>query len=74
VRAGEVEIDEKKAQKDEIKTKFDKTLGTVPTCKEVARSSLAANDVWKTLKDQLEGQECFTKIGLLTLIYTSKLD
>jgi hypothetical protein len=42
------------------------------TCKEIARGSLTAKDVWKTLKDQLEGQESHTKIYLLTLLYTTK--
>jgi hypothetical protein len=28
----------------------------------------------KTLKDQLEGQESYTKIYLLTLLYTTKLE
>ena len=59
-------------EKDEIETKFDKPLGTIqsfldPTCKEIARGSLTAKDVWKTLKDQLEGQESYDKIYLLTL-------
>ena len=27
-----------------------------PTCKEIARGSLTAKDVWKTLKDRLEGK------------------
>jgi len=44
------------------------------TCKEIARGSLVAKGVWKTLKDQLEGQESYTKIYLLTLLYTTKLD
>jgi len=62
----------------EIETKFDKSLGTIqcfldPTCKEIARGSLTAKDVWKTLKDQLEGKESDTKIYLLTLLYTTKL-
>jgi hypothetical protein len=57
------------------------TLGTltlkekdeIETCKETARGSLTAKDIWKTLKDQLEGQESYTKICLLTLLYTTKL-
>ena len=66
-------------ERDEIETKFDKALGTIqcfldPTCKEIARGSLTAKDVWKTLKDQLEGQESYTKIYLLTLLYTTKLE
>jgi hypothetical protein len=65
--------------KDEIETKFDKALGTIqcfldPTCKEIIRGSLTAKDVWKTLKDQLQGQESYTKIYLLTLLYTTKLE
>jgi len=53
--------------KDEIETTFDKALRTIqcfldPTCKEIDRGSLTAKDVWKTLKDQLEGQESYTKI------------
>jgi hypothetical protein len=44
------------------------------TCKEIARESLVAKEVWKTLKDQLKGQEPYTKIYLLTLLYTTKLD
>jgi hypothetical protein len=64
-------------KKDEIETKFDKALGTIqcfldPTCKEIARRSLTSKDVWKTLKDQLEGQESYTKIHLLALLYTTK--
>ena len=56
----------------------DQALGTIqcfldPTCKEIDRGSLTAKDVWKTLKDQLEGQESYTEIYLLTLIYTTKL-
>ena len=39
---------------------------------DIARGSLTAKDVWKTLKDQLEGQESHTKIYLLTLLYTTK--
>jgi len=31
-------------------------------------------NVWKTLKDQLKGQESYTKIYLLTLLYTTKLE
>jgi len=66
-------------ENDEIETKFDKALGTIQcfldaTCKEIARGSLTAKDVWKTLKDQLEGQESYTKIYLLTLLYTTKLE
>jgi len=66
-------------EKDEIETKFDKALGTIqcfldPTCKEIDRGSLTAKDVWKTLKDQLEGQEFYTMTSLLTLLYTTKLE
>jgi len=66
-------------EKDEIETKFDKTLGTIQcfldsTCKEIARGSLTAKNVWKTLKDPLEGQDSYTKIYLLTLLYTAKLE
>ena len=66
-------------EKDEIETKFDKALGTIqcfldPTCKEIARGRLTAKDVRKTLKDQLEGQEYYTNIYLLTLLYTTKLE
>jgi hypothetical protein len=66
-------------KKDEIETKFDQTIGTIqcflhPTCKEIARGSLTAKDVWRPLKDQVEGQESCTKIYLLTLLYTTKLD
>jgi hypothetical protein len=66
-------------EKDEIETKFDKALGTIqcfldPTCKEIARKSLTAKDVWKTLKDQLEGRESYTKIYLPTLLYTTMLE
>jgi hypothetical protein len=66
-------------ERDEIETKFDKALGTIqcfldPTCKEIARGSLTAKAVWNTLKDQLEGQESYTKIYLLTLLYTTKLE
>jgi len=48
-------------ERDEIESKFDKALGTIqffldPTCKEIARGSLTAKDVWKTLKDQLKGK------------------
>ena len=58
--------------------KIDKALGTIQcfldsTCKDIARESLTAKDVWKTLKDQLEGQESYNKIYLLTLLYTTKL-
>ena len=60
-------------EKDEIESKFDKAL-LVPTCKEIARGSLTAKDVWNTLKDQLEGQESNTKIYLLTLLCTTKLE
>ena len=64
-------------EKDEIETKFDKALGTIqcffdPTCKEIDRGSFAAKDFWKTLKDQFEGQDSYTKIYLLTLLYTTK--
>ena len=45
-----------------------------PTCKEIDRCSLTAKDAWKTLKDQLEEQESYTKIYLLTLLYTAKLE
>jgi hypothetical protein len=66
-------------EKDEIETKFDRALGTIqclidPTCKEIARGGLTARDVWKTLKDLLEGQESYTKICLLTLLSTTKLE
>jgi len=66
-------------EKDEIETEFDKALGTIEcfldsTWKEIARGSLIAKDVWKTLKDQLEEQESYTKICLLTLLYTTKLE
>jgi hypothetical protein len=66
-------------EKDEVNTKFDKALGTIQsfldlTCKEIARGSLTAKDIWKTLKDMLEGQESCTKIYLLTLLYTTKLE
>ena len=49
-------------EKYDIETKFNKALGTIKcfldsTCKEIARGSLTAKDVWKTLKGQLEGQE-----------------
>ena len=60
-------------EKDEIESKFDKAL-VVPTCKEIARGSLTAKDVWNTLKDQLEGQESYTKIYSLTLLCTTKLE
>jgi len=48
-------------EKEEIQTKFDKELETIqcfldPNCKEIARGSLTAKAVWKTLKDHLEGQ------------------
>ena len=61
-------------ERDEIETKFDKALGIIqrfldPTCTEIAKKN-----VWKTLKDQLEGQESYTKIYLLTLLYTTKLE
>ena len=60
-------------EKDEIEAKFEKSLGSIqcfldPTCKEIARGSLTAKDVWKTLKDHLEGQESYTKIYLLTAL------
>jgi hypothetical protein len=66
-------------EKDEIETKFDRALGTIDcfldtTCKEIARGSLSAKDVWKTLKDQLKGRESYTKIHILTLFYTTKLE
>jgi hypothetical protein len=66
-------------EEDEIETKFDKALETIqyfldPTCKKIARGNFTAKDVWKTLKDQLEGQESYTKIYLLTLLYTTKLE
>ena len=66
-------------ERDEIETKFDKALGTIqcildPTCKEISREGLTAKDVWETLKFQLEGQESYTKIYLLTLLYTTKLE
>jgi len=66
-------------EKDEIETKFDKALGTIqcflnPTCKEMARGILTAKNVWKTLKDQLEGQESYTQIYSLTLLNTTKLE
>jgi hypothetical protein len=65
-------------EKDEIETKFDKVLGTIqcfldPTCKEIDQASLTAKDASKTLKDQ-EGQESYSKIDLLTLLYTTKLE
>jgi len=66
-------------RKTRSRTKFDKALGTIqcfldPNCKETARCSLAAKDFWKTLEDQLEEQESSTKIYLLTLLYTNKLE
>jgi hypothetical protein len=66
-------------KKDEIETKFDKVLGTIqcfldPTWKEIARGSLTAKDIWKALKDQLEGQESYIKIYLMTLLYTTKFE
>ena len=66
-------------ERDEIETKFDKALGAIqcfldPTCKEIAQERLTAKDAWKTLKDQLEGQESSTEIYLLTLFYTKKLE
>jgi hypothetical protein len=64
-------------KKDEIETKFDKALGTIecfldPTCKEIARRNLTTKDARKTLKDQLEEQEPYMMIYLLTLLYTTK--
>jgi len=66
-------------EKDEIETKCDKALGIIPcfldqTCKEIARGSLTAKDVWRTLKGQFEGKEYYSKIYLLTLLYTTKLE
>jgi len=66
-------------EKDEIKTKFDKALGTIqwfldPTCKETVRGRLTAKYVCKTLKDQLERQESYTTIYLLTLLCATKLE
>jgi hypothetical protein len=66
-------------EKDEIETKFDTALGVIqcfldPTCEEIARGNLTAKDVWKTIKDQLEGQESYAKIYLLTLLYTTNLE
>ena len=66
-------------EKDEIETKLDKALGTIhgfldPTCKEISRRSITAKDVRKTLKYQLEGQESYTKVYLLTLLCTTKLE
>jgi hypothetical protein len=37
------------------------------TCKQIARGTITAKDVSDTLKDELEGQESYTKIYLLTL-------
>jgi hypothetical protein len=66
-------------EKDEIETKFDKALRTIqcfldPNCKKIDRGSFTAKDVWKRLKDQLEGQESYTNICLLILLYTTKLE
>ena len=47
---------------------------SVEICKKIARGSLTAKDVWKTLKDQLERQECYIKMYLLTLLYTTNLE
>jgi len=38
------------------------------------RRSLTAKDDWETLQNQLEGQKSYTKIYLLTLLYTCKLE
>ena len=66
-------------EKDEIENKLGKVLGTIlffldPTCKEIARGSLTPKNIWKTLKNQLEGHESYTKIYLLILLYTTKLE
>jgi hypothetical protein len=39
----------------------------------IEEASLHKN-VWKTFKDHLEGQESYTKIYLVTLLYTTKLE
>ena len=41
-----------------------------PTCKEIARGSLTAKDVWETLKNQLERKDSYTKTHLLTFLCT----
>jgi len=41
---------------------------------QLARGRFTAKDVWKTLKDQLERQECYIKMYLLTLLYTTNLE
>jgi len=66
-------------EKDEIKTKLDNALGTIPcfldpSCKDIARGNLTAKDVWETLKDYLEGPESDTKIYWMTLFYTTKVE
>jgi hypothetical protein len=66
-------------EKDEIENKLGKVLGTIlffldPTCKEIAGGSLTPKNIWKTLKNQLEGHESYTKIYLLILLYTTKLE
>ena len=58
-------------KKDEIETKFDKSLGTIQcfldqTCKETAGG--------RPLKDQLQGQESDTKFYSLPLLYITKLE
>jgi hypothetical protein len=45
-----------------------------PTCKEIARGSPTPKDVWETLKDQLKGQESYTKLYYLPLLYMTKLE
>jgi len=65
-------------EKDEIESKFYKARGTRgttqcfldPTCKEIARGSLTAKDVWETLKNQLERKDSYTKTHLLTFLCT----
>jgi hypothetical protein len=47
-------------EKDEIETK-------------ISRGSLPDKDVWETLKNQLQGQESYTEIHLMTFLYATKL-
>jgi hypothetical protein len=54
-------------KKDEIDTNLDKALGTMqcfldPTCKEIARGSLTAKDIWKIFL-----RAAGTNLGILTL-------